>query len=222
MLPRNPPMEISPAPISFGLVDGRPVFMDIEKDCYFRLGPDEECDFLKSMKESGTVIGHGLAWCGAKEWKIDPGPIFSPATRTLPGKRTSATLSFADVFSVARLLQSVRKSLRTRSIASILKSLLFVRTDMSNAPADHLASAIRFQHARRFVPILGNCLADSLALMRWLGKLGTDATLVFGVKLDPFAAHCWVQSEGVLLNDRPERIQRFTPVRIIECVSATR
>lgn len=56
--------------------------------------------------------------------------------------------------------------------------------------------------------------------MRWLTAEGDGATLVFGVKLDPFAAHCWVERGDVLLNDRPERVERFAPIRTIECTPA--
>jgi hypothetical protein len=41
------------------------------------------------------------------------------------------------------------------------------------------------------------------------------ADLVFAAKLDPFAAHCWLQSGEVLLNDRLDRIESFTPVCVV-------
>jgi hypothetical protein len=35
---------------------------------------------------------------------------------------------------------------------------------------------------------------------------------VIGVKLNPFAAHCWLQVGDVVLNDLPERVAAFTPI----------
>jgi hypothetical protein len=72
------------------------------------------------------------------------------------------------------------------------------------------------------VPAGTNCLLDSLALLRWLGPARDGACLVFGVKLDPFAAHCWLQTDAMLLNDRTEHVRRFEPVRVIRCSAPTR
>jgi hypothetical protein len=45
--------------------------------------------------------------------------------------------------------------------------------------------------------------------------------LVFGAKLNPFAAHCWVQLEDVVLNDRTDNVAVFTPVGVIRCSADT-
>lgn len=42
-----------------------------------------------------------------------------------------------------------------------------------------------------------------------------DATLVIGVRIRPFAAHCWVQAEQTLLNDAVAPIQELTPIMSI-------
>src|SRR5262249_33308461 len=47
------------------------------------------------------------------------------------------------------------------------------------------------------------CLFDALALGNYLARYGIFATWVFGVQTGPFAAHCWLQHEGVVLNDTP-------------------
>lgn len=44
--------------------------------------------------------------------------------------------------------------------------------------------------------------------------------LVFGVKLDPFSAHCWVQIGDLLLNDRADQVARFRCVRVLTCSAA--
>jgi hypothetical protein len=35
---------------------------------------------------------------------------------------------------------------------------------------------------------------------------------VFGVRLDPFAAHCWLQTDRLLLTDAADALGVFTPV----------
>ena len=212
-------MEAATIPLSFGLVDGRPVFMDIEQDRYFQLGQDEECAFLDALKLSEFArepIEQGLAWINEdKVWKIGPASSPHPAKRELQGNPDQARL--ADILIVARLVLTARKAIRTRSIASILERVAAPGTDAFSSTTNCLGLAVRFRKVRRLIPIGGNCLGDSLALMCWLGRGEERATLVFGVKLDPFAAHCWVEREDIILNDHPERVERFTPVRIIEC-----
>src|SRR3546814_5791235 len=56
------------------------------------------------------------------------------------------------------------------------------------------------------------CLARSIAFRRLAFRLGFAPTLVLGVKLDPFAAHCWVQSEDCVANDSLERVRCFPPI----------
>jgi Transglutaminase-like superfamily len=222
VLPRVSPMGIT-HPTSFGLVDHTPVFMDIAEDFYFRLEPDRERAFLASLKKSERQIEpivHGLVrGLEREDWSIESVPLPSPPKRALPGPRNLGFPNLLEVVAVARLLLAVRQALRTRPIGDILESLAG-KAGRSSA-ADPIALAIAFRNARRLVPVRANCLSDSLALMRWLAGHGEGATLVFGVKLDPFAAHCWVQSGDVLLNDRPERVERFARVRTISCTPAT-
>src|SRR3546814_7813174 len=48
------------------------------------------------------------------------------------------------------------------------------------------------------------CLPRSLAFRRLAFRCGHRPSLVIGVKIDPFGAHCWVQSGARLDNDRSE------------------
>jgi hypothetical protein len=212
-----------PLPTSFGLVDRAPVFMNIAEDSYFRLEPDEERAFLASLKKSERhePIIHGLVrGFEPAEWSIEPVSLPLPPKRTLPHPRNLGCPKLLEVVAVARLLLAVRRALCTRPIGDILESLIG-KSGRSSAASDPIIPAIAFRNARSLVPLRGNCLSDSLALMRWLAGHGEGATLVFGVKLDPFAAHCWVQSGDVLLNDHPDRVERFARIRTISCTPAT-
>jgi hypothetical protein len=113
-----------------------------------------------------------------------------------------------DVVSVALLLFRMRRLLRSRPIHSLLAEG-FAHEPIKGRPLIDLAS--RFLAARRLVPIRRNCLLDSLSLVRWLG----GGRILFGVKLNPFAAHCWVQSEALILNDLIENVAAFTVVRVV-------
>ena len=77
--------------MSFGLVERAPVFMDMAKDHYFRLGPDQECGFLASLKklELRDPITHGLVRGSEPgEWEIEPVPVPIPSRSALPRSQT--------------------------------------------------------------------------------------------------------------------------------------
>jgi hypothetical protein len=59
------------------------------------------------------------------------------------------------------------------------------------------------------------CLPRSIALARVLARYGCRCEVVLGVKLRPFAAHCWVQTEQLVLNESVEEAARYTPILIL-------
>jgi hypothetical protein len=59
------------------------------------------------------------------------------------------------------------------------------------------------------------CLLDSLTLTHFLARYGVFPTWVFGVKTDPFYAHCWVQQGDFVFNDSPDFIKGFSPILVV-------
>lgn len=53
------------------------------------------------------------------------------------------------------------------------------------------------------------CLEQSLTLYFLLRKAGVDARFVMGVQPYPFAAHAWVEYNGIPLTDVPEHTNHF-------------
>lgn len=77
----------------------------------------------------------------------------------------------------------------------------------------HVAEAARaFWRMAPWLPIEGECLVRSALLMRFLKQRGLEADWVFGVRLWPFMAHCWVQLDDLCLNDDVERLAAYTPI----------
>ena len=68
----------------------------------------------------------------------------------------------------------------------------------------------RFIASRPLIPLARSCLLDSVALYLFLDDARVD--LVFGVAVTPFAAHCWLEWDGHLLNDELDYVHRFTPI----------
>lgn len=61
----------------------------------------------------------------------------------------------------------------------------------------------------------GACLFNSLVLLEFLARHDLFPQWVFGVQARPFAAHCWVQQDGILFNDTIDHVRRYTPIMAI-------
>jgi Transglutaminase-like superfamily len=60
----------------------------------------------------------------------------------------------------------------------------------------------------------GTCLSRSLTLMLLLREQGIECDLHIGVRMpgEGFQAHAWVEHRGVVLNEREQVANRFTPI----------
>lgn len=72
-----------------------------------------------------------------------------------------------------------------------------------------------FRRLRSLFPRRYLCLYDSLALMEFLAHYGVYPSWIFGVRLEPWAAHCWVQEAGYIFNEDIEEAAGYTPVMVI-------
>jgi hypothetical protein len=59
------------------------------------------------------------------------------------------------------------------------------------------------------------CLFEALALGRFLASYGIHPRWVFGVQARPFAAHCWLQQDALVLNDSIDHVGQYTPIMVI-------
>jgi Transglutaminase-like superfamily len=110
-----------------------------------------------------------------------------------------------------------RLAVRFRPLARNLVQVESRRRRRNDAePATSLSSlASDFRRYRRLLPWRSVCLADSLAFLELAAHYGHYPRLVFGVTRHPFAAHCWVQEEARVLNDRLDHATLFSPILIV-------
>jgi hypothetical protein len=116
---------------------------------------------------------------------------------------------------IASAVAEATLGLRLRGLAAMLER---VRRRSATGVGDGngtVALAQEYQRKRRKLPIARVCLADSIALHHILHKAGECATFVIGVRLHPFAAHCWLQSDEVLLNDSCDAVSGYTPILVL-------
>ncbi len=72
-----------------------------------------------------------------------------------------------------------------------------------------------FQTLRPYYPRPYLCLFDSLALLHFLARFDVFPQWVYGVKLEPWGAHCWVQSGDLVVNDIVDNVNSYTPIMSI-------
>lgn len=110
--------------------------------------------------------------------------------------------------------QIILKLLPLRTIISHISKINPHKQSTKNA--EHLLYIARIY--KRLRPILFKsriCLFDSLAFTIFCRFYGARPTIVFGVIDDPFEAHCWVQQDGIILNDVPQNIKQYTTIMAV-------
>ena len=129
--------------------------------------------------------------------------------------RLSSAFNFISAFTRASL------SLRYRSMRDIVQQLKAIG---SNANPDRDAMDLQtlrslmgsfFRMSPFFYARKNGCLIDCITGFHYLCRYGVRPSLVFGVQAAPFNAHCWLQWNGILLNDVPLHVARFTPIMAI-------
>lgn len=208
-------------------VGGRSIFLDVDKDRYVAAGPEAsrmlEC-LAKGEEISGADFDHlspliqaGLITAAPDGRPLAPlpgPPACEWGERDGDGASGLMHLSYA----LWRIWWARRK-LRSRPLRPILDELVRDRSEGSGGrddDPDQLATlVIAFRRSRIVLPSLDQCLPRALALATALARHGVRARLVFGVAMPPFMAHCWVERDGVVLDDHVDVVRNFTPILIV-------
>jgi hypothetical protein len=124
-------------------------------------------------------------------------------------------------WSLFRAYLAAKWSLKSRPIKEVVEAVR-ARKAHAAAPGKTLdVSRVRTLVAAFLLlrPILytaqNACLLDSLTLVRFLALYGVFPDWVFGVKTEPFHAHCWVQQGGHVFNDSPDFVGEFAPILVL-------
>lgn len=193
-----------PPQLGFGLADGKAIFLDLDEDRYFSVAlppPGDKSQSLASLLDEERLLVPGGR-------PVEP-ISYRPATRQLEHSPERCTLR--QFLEVALTLALLRRELSRGRLRAALDHLprAVCRKDGETSST---ALAQRFLAARRMVPVRPNCLTDTLALVRFLRSRGFSPTIIFGVKLHPFSAHCWAEEDGLLLNEARDVAAQFIPV----------
>lgn len=208
------------------LRDNTPIFLDLTANRYFQLGDEVGQAFLALVR--GVVIAEDQVAClGRLEasglLEQVPGDTQSAdtivthhahPTREIEGKPGKAALALLPVVLSLLLVTRLRlylfpttvlqKASKRRSGQTAGRALISIET---------LAAA--FDLAGLLLSRADRCLERSLAMRAMLRLFGHRIDLVLGVSTRPFAAHCWVQQDDVLIGDSIERTSFFQPIAVL-------
>ncbi len=192
------------------------VFLDLRMDRYLSVDLKRAPPILgvcegASPNAGASLVAHGLIEATPKLSREGQSGAGLTASAD-PNHFRSCRASLADV--VAMLDACLRASIAVRARRLDRTFRVYARRKRVDKPANtELAELVgRFECIRPWYPRARVCLFDSLALMNFLLAFGHKPEIVMGVRATPFAAHCWVESDGVCLNDAAETCQSYTPI----------
>jgi hypothetical protein len=207
--------------LSYCVCAGRIVFLDIDADRYFCLGPDLEASFR--LWAAGTAEGDDgpglLSLCErgiivpGKGGNVPPCHISLQVAGDLDAEMRPR---LRDLLLALAAELSAAFRLRIRPLAKMLASGKSGSLQHPSGAGQSSLHAARIAAAfARSALILGStdrCLSRALAALSVCRRRGVAATLVFGVQLNPFAAHAWVQVDDKILVGDFEQCRLFTPI----------
>jgi len=214
--------------VSFCEVSGTFVFLDELKDKYYCLKGDQASwfeeiirirqpeklnakasAFLTHLIQEGTLIQ-------TPGYVRDLAPCMHPnANRSLLDARTMGKPTLRDTVRLMATWLAVAGMRRTGAIRPMLEDVrrrkARLRAGQATGAATQLASAFHTL-APYFMTVHNACLFRSYFLIRYLASAGFPADWVFGVRLAPFSAHCWVEYQGCVLNEHLDTAREFQPI----------
>lgn len=217
------------AGVSFCTAGDRSVFLDLQQDRYFCLGTQAEAAFAK------LIAGGALSACDQQSLQplLRSGALqycqsdVAPQACRSPLAASSSILdSIGQHPDIHRLpgvfyaLVSAKRDLRIRPLSEVVKDVADRKTAADDRSSKHSLDAIEAVAATfRWFGLIRSqhdqCLWRSVAMARYLLRLGYRPDLIFGVGDRPFGAHCWVQHGEIVLNDWLDNIRPFTPILVV-------
>jgi hypothetical protein len=202
--------QLAPS-LSFGLIDDGAVVLDLVQDRYRRLGP--------TLTQALTSLGNAaserdmhafLAKLVAARILVEVPVSHRAVPVTIARPALSAIETSISTLSrrpgrgqVIGALIRARAELATlglaRTVARARASRLATR--LAPAPETAVDVAQTFGHHQILSPLARSCVPNALALSRLLGSENIAHDLIFGVRLAPFTAHAWVQTDTHILSD---------------------
>jgi hypothetical protein len=217
------------ADVYFAVIDERSVALDLGHDRYVALGEQLTQALLKftgpdmmvqtgrqDLAASRILLARGLL---SPTPSTSPRPAAQTVTDSLWASPTTALFGPRKAIALGALsaLAVTASSLRLRPIGTTVAMVKHAKQRSQARPPALTAADLldAYQTVRPWFPIKPICRLDAIALALHLNWNRQPADLVFGVRLDPFHAHCWVQRGAEVLNEPVETIRKYTPIMVV-------
>lgn len=205
--------------LSFCVIEDTALFLDLARDRYFRLPESANAAFLASLV-NGVAFAPALQSAGLDQFvslaplRAQGGDIHTRECADLRGCGFSPYLIARSLW-VQRAIERRLAKYGLHTVLSELQSTL--PGQQPNRPLGDIGAALvkAFEDARLVRSAVDRCLPRSIALARLMAKSDCACQVIIGVKLRPFAAHCWVQAGHLLLNESVEEAARYKPILIL-------
>ena len=208
-------------------IDGRAVVLDLARDRYFALNPDlsRELRGLLAMeggapdaalrdRACAVLVRQGILTTDARPSNRRAAPLLE--TALWPSLATVDAPHLGLQVSALLALNAASASLRLRPISGTV-AWLSRRKRRSPADVRRRPEALlrAYRAARPGFPEKPICRLDALGLVLFLNRHGHPADLVFGVRLEPFQAHCWAQLGAAAVNEPVDSLRQYVPIMIV-------
>lgn len=210
--------------------DGISIFLQASRDRYFALSHDQavlfeqlrSADTAHDQPDELSAFATALVADGILEESASGGSAIEPCMQTRPvasvfDMTVPSNAALPDLFRFLFALQQTRmiwfRSRRRMDRIATDISRWRRRLGTSEVSDEVLQSAAVFHHLTPFFQTVSDrCLFRSIALIRFLSLSGHRASLEIGVRTSPFAAHCWVEHGGVVLNDHTDHVLEYQKI----------
>ena len=187
------------------------VFLDLQRDRYFRLSPEAEKAWQQERTASGALDWHQPPdFPRPNNWRFPK--LSSPARHT-------GEFRLSKVAKAIWVQKRVERRLSHTPFLSVLNDVrraqIRIETDIEELSAVANDTIRAFEYSKLLRTAADRCLARSIALAGCLAATGDQCQVVLGVTSLPFSAHCWAQKGDVVLNDTHEEVLRYTPILVI-------
>lgn len=214
--------------VEYCVATGEVIILDVERARYLTLAPDCRDAFLRLLDSQGLVADSDLRELEvlrrrgylvegpSSEWTRKALDIAQEDFHTPQGQKPQPLFLIYAITSQ----WNIAARLRVSSLSTVIKYARRpgIRLSTRAKDSDRLIQFIvnGFEKSSLLLGRTDRCLIRSLAMFTMLQRRKVRSRLVFGVRADPFAAHCWVESGSAVLNDAAEHVSCFTPVMVVQ------
>ena len=203
---------------------GQTIFLDVNANRYFAVSQEVDRAFQAlthdgpprepTSKALEPLLAAGLLVSADAPGQIAQHDEMIPAKQDFHRRPVKPSF-FAGAQALFHRYRAARK-VRDQPFATVLQDVRERKaslTSIAHDPAGEISLVLSaFASTGLVFRARDQCLPQSIAFHRLCLDRAVPATLVIGVSVNPFAAHCWVQLGDTVINDRAERIRQFTPI----------